>query len=142
MEAMTTGELANGAGVNVQTVRYYERRGLLPEPPRTSSGYRQYGPDDLRRLLFIRRAQELGFQLAEIKELLSLRVREDGSCGEVQERAEGAISRIEEQLRQLTRMRSALASLAEACERQEPTAECPILEALEGDHDRNRDPRD
>lgn len=131
MDTMTTSELASGAGVNVQTVRYYERRGLLPEPPRTRSGYRQYRPDDLRRLRFIKRAQDLGFRLAEIAELLSLRVWADGSCGEVQDRAEGAISRIDEQVEHLTRMRQALASLVRACRQREPTGECPILEALE-----------
>ena len=137
METMTTGELADGAGVHVQTVRYYERRGLLREPPRTSSGYRQYGPEDLRRLRFIKRAQALGFQLAEIEELLSLRVDEDGGCQEVQERAEGAIERIRTRMNQLERMRRALSKLVEACGRSEPTAECPILEALEGDDARD-----
>lgn len=131
MEALTTGELADEAGVNVQTVRYYERRGLMPEPPRTPSGYRQYGADDLRRLRFIKRAQAVGFRLAEIEELLSLRVTEDGRCGEVEERADRAIRRIEEQLEQLSWMRRALASLAEACREREPTDECPVLEALE-----------
>lgn len=131
MEALTTGELADEAGVNVQTVRYYERRGLMPEPPRTPSGYRQYGADDLRRLRFIKRAQAVGFRLAEIEELLSLRVTEDGRCGEVEERADRAIRRIEEQLEQLSRMRRALVSLVEACREREPTDECPVLEALE-----------
>lgn len=133
MSEMTTGELAEGAGVNVQTVRYYERRGLLPEPPRTDAGYRQYGPSDLRRLRFIRRAQDLGFQLSEVENLLSLRVRQGESCGRVQARAEAAIARIDEQIDDLTRMRSALGRLVEACHRQQPTDECPILEALEDD---------
>lgn len=141
METLTTGELAEGAGVNVQTVRYYERRGLLPEPPRSSSGYRQYGSEHLDRLRFIRRAQEVGFQLSEIEELLSLRVEPDGTCGEVQERAEEAVERIDEQMAQLTRMRKALRSLLEACHRQEPTDECPMLKALE-DRDERSDAED
>ena len=131
METLTTGELAEGAGVNVQTVRYYERRGLLPEPPRTPSGYRQYRMGDLRRLRFIKRAQELGFRLAEIEELLSLRVEAGQSCAEVQERAESAIRRIDQQLEQLSRMRGALSALTDACRAQVPTDECPILQALE-----------
>lgn len=133
MEILSTGELARGAGVNVQTVRYYERRGLLPEPPRSASGYRQYRPTHLHRLLFIKRAQELGFKLSEVEDLLSLRVRPDGSCGEARERALDAVARIDEQVAQLTRMRGALSSLIGACERQEPTGECPLLEALEVD---------
>ena len=71
---MKIGEFAHDAGVNVQTVRYYERRGLLPEPDRRPSGYREYGPDALDRLHFIKRAQELGFTLTEIRELLALRL--------------------------------------------------------------------
>lgn len=130
MEKLSTGELADEAGVNVQTVRYYERRGLLPEPPRTPAGYRQYRPRDLQRLRFIRRAKRLGFRLSEIEELLGLRVR-DTNCEAVQSRAEKTIARIEEQMRELERMRGALRRLVEACRNREPTGECPILEDLE-----------
>lgn len=130
MEKLSTGELADEAGVNVQTVRYYERRGLLPEPPRTPAGYRQYRPRDLQRLRFIRRAKRLGFRLSEIEELLGLRVR-DTNCEAVQSRAEKTIARIEEQMQELERMRVALRRLVEACRKREPTGECPILEDLE-----------
>lgn len=131
MENLTTGQLAERAGVNVQTVRFYERRGLLPEPPRSPAGYRLYRRRDLQRLRFIRRAQTLGFRLAEIEELLDLRVREDGSCGAVQARAEAAIARIDEQVEQLARMHGALTSLLRACRQRKATGECPILESLE-----------
>ena len=131
MENLTTGQLAEEAGVNVQTVRYYERRGLLPEPPRSPAGYRQYRPHDVVRLRFIRRAQTLGFRLSEIEELLDLRVREDGTCDAVQARAEAAVARIDTQIEMLARMREALAALLEACRAREPTGECPILEKLE-----------
>ncbi len=131
MRTLTTGELAEQAGVNVQTVRYYERRGLLPEPPRTPSGYREYGPGDLRRLRFIRRAKSLGFRLSEIETLLNLRVEENRSCDAVQDRAAEALARIDEQVEQLHQIRRALSSLVDACRKQEPTGDCPILETLE-----------
>ncbi|MDX1632862.1 MAG: MerR family transcriptional regulator [Thermoanaerobaculia bacterium] len=131
-EHFSTGQLAEKADVGVQTVRYYERRGLLPPPPRTEGGHRKYGPDDLRRLRFIRRAQDLGFQLDEIKELLDLRVVEGEPCERVGERADQVIDRIDERLEDLERMRRALVELRLACERAEPTDPCPILGSLEG----------
>ena len=86
MERYTTGQLSKLAGVGVETVRYYERKGLLPVPPRSRSGYRQYDSEALRRVAFIRRAQGLGFTLAEIDELLSLRVTRD-TCSKVEAQA-------------------------------------------------------
>ncbi|MFP3948702.1 MAG: MerR family transcriptional regulator [Longimicrobiales bacterium] len=130
-ERLSTGQLAEAADVGVQTVRYYERRGLLPPPPRTEGGHRQYGPDDLRRLEFIRRAQELGFQLDEIQELLGLRVVEGEPCEAVAEKADQVIARIDERLADLRSMRSALVKLRRACEMSEPTEPCPILGSLE-----------
>ncbi len=85
--AMTIGQVAAGAGVNIQTVRYYERRGLLPRAPRTASGYRQYDPDAVARLRFIKRAQDLGFSLQEIAELLELRVEHGAACAAVEAKA-------------------------------------------------------
>jgi DNA-binding transcriptional MerR regulator len=85
---LTIGKLASAAGVNTQTIRYYERSGLFPVPARTPGGYRQFGPDELRRLRFIRRAQGLGFSLTEIRELLGLRVHDPRSCGAVTRRVE------------------------------------------------------
>ena len=95
MKSLTIGHLAKQAGVNLETVRYYERRGLLPRPPRSASGYRLFPAEAARRLRFIRRAQELGFSLREISELLTLRVDPDTTCGEVKQRADDKIADIE-----------------------------------------------
>ena len=127
---MMIGELASRAGVNVQTVRYYERRGLLCQPERTTSGYRQYGPDVLERLRFIKGAQELGFTLEEIEDLLDLRVDDPASCSVVAERARAKLADVRRKIRELQRMESVLTSLGSACATRTQTAECPILESL------------
>ena len=130
-ETFAIGELARRAGVNIQTVRYYERRGLLDEPDRRESGYRVYDASVLQRLRFIRRAQELGFTLVEIGELLELRLEPSTTAGLVKERAERKITEIEAKLRDLTRIRDALTHLAGRCRGgRGPTGECPLLEAL------------
>lgn len=125
------GEVAVQAGVNVQTLRYYERRGLLAEPERTASGYRLYAPEAVRRVRFIKRAQELGFSLREIEQLLRLRDDRASSCEEVQALAEAKIRTIEGKLRQLEALRAALEVLVRSCERGDADRECPILEAIE-----------
>lgn len=127
---MLIGELAFRAGVNVQTVRYYERRGLLREPKRTSSGYRHYPAESLERLQFIKRAQELGFTLEEIGELLDLRVEDPASCSVVAERTRSKLADVRRKIRELQRMETALKDLGSACLTRTPTAECPILESL------------
>ncbi|MFQ5747029.1 MAG: MerR family DNA-binding protein [Gemmatimonadota bacterium] len=131
MSGLTIGRLAAEAGVSVETVRFYERRGLIRRPPRPASGYRRYGEDVVRRLGFIRRAKDLGFSLREIAELLELRSGDGTACEDVEAAAERTIERIERQVAELTRMKSALAALAESCRRGEATGECPILDALE-----------
>lgn len=88
MESLTTGQLARKAHVNVETLHYYERRGLMPEPPRRESGYRQYSEGDVARIQFIKRAQDLRFSLKEIAELLSLRVDPHTTCADVKKKAE------------------------------------------------------
>lgn len=128
---MTISEVAAEAGVNVQTLRYYERRGILEEPPRTAGGYRQYEPETVSRIRFIKRAQELGFTLEEARELLGLRVDHGAACGPVEARARKNLARIEEKIRQLDRMRAVLRDLVGACRERRTTEECPILEALE-----------
>ena len=128
---MRIGQIASGASVNIQTIRYYERRGLLLPPSRRSSGYRDYEPDAVDRVRFIKHAQALGFTLREIAELLALRVRSDRACARVEARAESAIARIDEKLLQLHRIRDALTQLVMACRTQDLTGECPILHALE-----------
>lgn len=130
---LTTSQLAHKAGVNVETLRYYERRGLIPEPPRRDSGYRQYSQDDVARIQFIKRAKELGFTLQEVQELLDLRVDPDTPCIMVKRRADLKIIDIEAKLQSLKRIKKALNKLAAACSGRGPVGDCPILEALGGD---------
>ncbi|HEY0970717.1 MAG TPA: MerR family transcriptional regulator [Gemmatimonadales bacterium] len=131
VETMRIGELARHAGVNVQTVRYYERRGLLDDPRGRGDGYREYGADTLERLRFIKRAQELGFTLSEIEELLTLRLDPHTTAADVKARAEEKIVEIEGKLRDLERIRHALTHLAGRCRGgRGPTGDCPLLDAL------------
>jgi Hg(II)-responsive transcriptional regulator len=128
---LTIGVLARAANVGVETVRFYERKGLLKEPPRSASGYRQYPEDAVERLRFIRRAQGLGFALSEISDLLDLRVDEVAACGSVEERARVKLVQVRGKVAELSRIEAALERLVSACEAREPTCECPILEELE-----------
>lgn len=130
MEYLTIGQLARKANVNVQTVRYYERRGLLPEPDRRISGYRDYTPDFVQRIGFIKRAKELGFTLKEISELLSLRVDPATSCADVREKALMKIADMAKRIQDLQIMKKALTKLSASCRGRGPTSECPILEFL------------
>ena len=130
-ETLTTGEVADRANVNVQTVRYYERRGLIPEPPRSSGGFRQYSPDHVDRIRFIKRAQELGFTLEEAHELLQLSVTDDADRADVRAVAQDKIDEVEEKIRALQRIRDTLDELVDACDGHGSTSECPILHALE-----------
>jgi MerR family copper efflux transcriptional regulator len=131
MESLTIGTLAKAAQVNLQTIRYYEREGLLPEPPRRPSGYRMFSPESVRRVRFIKRAQELGFSLAEIKELLALRIDQERDSADVRTLAQGKIADIEQKIRTLQAMKKVLKKLAERCPGCGPTSECPILESLD-----------
>jgi MerR family mercuric resistance operon transcriptional regulator len=131
MGNLTIGQLARMAQVNVETVRYYERRGLMPEPPRRDSGYRQYSEPDVIRIKFIKRAQTLGFTLKEISELLSLRIDPNTTCADVKRRAEVKIADMEEKIKALQRMKKALTKLASTCRGRGPMSECPILEVLD-----------
>ena len=128
---LTIGALAQAAGVGVETIRFYERKGLLPEPPRTPAGYRQYPGDTVHRVKFIRRAQGLGFALREISELLDLRVDEVAACGPVEAQAREKLEQVAGKIQALRRMETALQRLVEACVAREPTGACPILEELD-----------
>ncbi|MBI3530217.1 MAG: heavy metal-responsive transcriptional regulator [Betaproteobacteria bacterium] len=128
---LTIGKLARQGGVNIQTIRYYERLGLIPKPNRSSSGYRLYDEETVRRLGFVRKAQLLGFSLHEIDELLSLRMRPGITCADIRMRARQKIATVVEKIAELTRIRGALAKLATACRGEGPTSECPILEAFD-----------
>ena len=124
------GEVAGRASVNVQTLRFYERRGLLAEPPRRASGYREYPVESVRRVRFIKRAQELGFTLAEVKELLRLKDDPRIPCKQVRSTAEAKITDIEQKIRRLRAMRSALNVLVASCAANQEH-DCPLLEALD-----------
>jgi DNA-binding transcriptional MerR regulator len=110
---LSIGRLAEAAGVHIETIRYYERRGLLPEPPRTAAGYRQYGPDDLWRLEFVGRAKALGFTLSEVGELLNEGVRSDASS--VRTIVQLKLEAIEARQRELAGVRARLARLVDIC---------------------------
>ncbi len=129
-DTMTIGQLAGQAGVNVQTVRYYERRGLLTPVARRESGYREFLPIDVRRIRFIKNAQRLGFTLQEITDLLQLRIADEEACESVRDRAESKIKEISVKLSELRRMKKTLETLVLACEDRRMTDECPILDAL------------
>lgn len=130
--SLTTGELAERSEVNVQTLRYYERRGLLPEPPRSESGYRQYSTSAVSRIRFIKRAQTLGFTLEQIEDLLALRVEPAESCDAVRHQALVHREEIERKIADLTGILGAVDDLIATCEARDQSVECPILEALEG----------
>jgi len=131
--SLTISQVAGAARVNVQTIRYYERRGLFPAPRRSSSGYRQYAADAVARLRFIKHAQDLGFSLTEIEDLLGLRVRHGAACDAVERKTRAKIQLVQQKIAGLQRVKRTLEHLAAACSARRPTDECPILDALE-DH--------
>lgn len=118
-------------GLGVETIRFYEREGLLEEPRRRASGYRQYSEQAVQRIHFIKRAQQLGFSLKEIAELLLLRVDAQTSCEEVKQRTEAKITEVERKLAELQRLRQALLQIASLCTGQGPGSCCPMLDALD-----------
>lgn len=140
MQALNIGEVAKRAGVGVDTVRFYERQGLIDEPPRRPSGYRQYPPDTVQRVRFIRRAKELGFTLPEIQDLISLRnVGRGAQRKEVLALAKAKLRDIDQRLAKLQAMRSALDGLIETCACGQGRPVCPILAALDEPADKLSD---
>ncbi len=129
----TIGELAKAVGVNIQTVRYYERLRLLSPSARRPSGYRIYGENEERRLRFIKNAQTLGFTLQEIAELLNLRVSTRACCGDVQRKAEGKLRCAEAKMKDLQALARALRNLIRTCRAGQPIEHCQILHHLEKD---------
>ncbi len=134
MPTMTIGRLAKQAGVNIDTIRYYERNGLIPEPLRRASGYREYELSDVERLRFILRAKDLGFTLAEIGELLSLSA--DRDVRGVKRRAEQRLEQVEHKIKELQRVRRGLKTLIDACPGHGDLDRCPIVAALSGEYGR------
>ncbi|MCI0743871.1 MAG: heavy metal-responsive transcriptional regulator [Verrucomicrobia subdivision 3 bacterium] len=128
---LTIGGVAKLAGVSPTTVRFYERAGVVRPVSRTAANYRLYPPDAVARIRFTRRAQELGFTLREVKELLTLRTDGARSCERVRETATTKIADIQDRIRSLQRMGRALARLAEECKTHKPGSGCPLLEYLE-----------
>lgn len=130
--ALTIGRIAQQAGVNVETIRYYQRIGLLREPPKPVQGYRRYPPDAAARICFIKRAQELGFTLKEIADLLSL---QDGNCCEVRAMAEQKRAIIEQRIKDLRGMYGVLDDMVQACHKSEAdNTPCALIETLNDSH--------
>ena len=113
MKPLTRGDAAQKAGIGIEALRFYERKGLIPEPPRSDSGYRLYPQHIISRLLFIKRAQELGFSLREISELLDLRVDPSTTCADVKAQAQAKIADVQQKMRDLQKIRKALERLTE-----------------------------
>ena len=139
MHNMNIGRLSALAGVNIDTIRYYERRGLLPPAARTASGYRQYDRAAVDRLRFILRSKDLGFTLAEIGELLSLTGDRDSDMRGVKRKAEHRLAQVEQKIAELRRVKRGLTRLIEACPGQGELRGCPIVAALSGDEFRTGD---
>ena len=131
LENMTIGTFAKAAGVNVETIRFYQRKGLLPEPNKSYGSIRRYGEADVARIQFVKSAQRIGFSLNEIAELLSL---EDGThCEEAGSLAEHKLKDVREMLANLTRMETVLSELVSACHARKGKVSCPLITALQGE---------
>lgn len=134
MDKITIGKLASMSGVGVETVRFYQRKGLIREPKAITGAFRTYTAEDARRIVFIKRAQDLGFTLSEVKELLELNTQPRMTCGSVKIKTEGKIKEIDEKIKDLNRMKKSLEELASVCDsskdkiRQYKVQEC--FEAL------------
>lgn len=130
-KTLTIGQLAKAAGVNVQTVRFYEREGILKPQTRLDSGYRVYNEDSLKRLHFIRQAKDLGFSLDEIQSLLNLRVRSVDRCNQVRSKAEQKLKDVQQKITHLKKLERTLKSLVSDCENRVVSDCCPIIEKME-----------
>lgn len=132
-EEYTIGKLAKESGVTVETIRFYEQKGLIKQPS-PKSGYRKYPFDDIIKIKFIKRTQELGFTLNEAKELLELRVKNNAKCGQVKAKAEQKLDEVEKKIKDLNKMKRSLRKMVDSCSNNEKSvSECPILECFEKD---------
>ena len=131
MKTMTRGELAKKCGINIESLRYYERIRLIEPPPRSEVGYRLYSDDDAAKIGFIRNAQKLGFTLNEISELLKLRVHKNVNCESVMNKAQKKLGEVEAKIQGLKGMKKVLKQLIKRCEEATPTSDCPILSSFE-----------
>jgi MerR family transcriptional regulator, mercuric resistance operon regulatory protein len=131
MRGLSIGGLAQKSGVNLETIRYYERIGLMPEPDRTEGGHRSYEDSDIRRLSFIRRARELGFSLADIEALMALDEGGGAPCAEARSIAATHLENVESKIADLERFRAVLTATVSKCE-DEPANGCAVLDVLDG----------
>lgn len=131
LDTLTIGQVAKKSGMGIEAIRFYEREGVIPKPNRTESGYRKYNADIIKRLHFIRRAQELGFSLKEITQLIALKVTQKSNCAEVKKRALAKLDNINEKIADLERMRNALEEVTRACVASKPISDCPILKSFD-----------
>ena len=127
MTAMKIGEVAKRSNIGIETIRYYEREGLLLEPERRPSGYRQYDESTVERLEYIRGAKELGFTLAEIRELLDLSFAAHAGCDHIRQRAEAKVADIEGKIRSLRQMKRSLGNIVRRCRAANAAADCPLV---------------
>lgn len=127
MQTMKIGEVAKRSGAGIETIRYYEREELLTEAKRLPSGYRQYDESTVKRLEFIGRAKELGFTLAEIRELLELSFAPNSGCDHIRQRAEAKIANIEEKIRSLQKMKRSLRKIVQRCKAKNSFVDCPLV---------------
>ncbi len=133
--SLSIGTVARGSGVAIDTIRFYEREGLLPAPRRRASGYRVYDRGVVVRLRFIRRAKALGFRLDEIRDLLALSEDREGGVEAVRQRAIERLADLDRRVRELNRIRRGLRELIDACPGHGAPEQCPILQALGGTDD-------
>lgn len=135
MDKLTIGKLAEECGITIDTIRYYERFKLVQAERRSKSGYRLYGPESVRRVMFIKRSKELGFTVGEIKKLLALKSAKDATCDQMLKRTRAKITESEGKIKELTHIEAALIKLANACPGgEQPISECPILDHLYQHH--------
>lgn len=135
MDTLSIGQVAKATGVSVETIRFYEKRGLVSAPARTAAGYRQYPPETVKRIGFIQHAKDAGFTLSEVGELLTLRQAESDTCSQVKRRAQLKLLDVERRLQDLHMVRNALSGLIARCDITDQMGECPIIEALEPENE-------
>ena len=131
MDKLLISELAKKVNVNKETIRYYERKGLIPNPSRNDSDHRQYSEIDIKRTEFIKRTQSLGFSLKEIKDLLMLKIELGTTCKDIQKIVKLKVSDIDKKIKDLKEIKNTLNKLAGRCTGRGPVGECPILDELE-----------
>lgn len=139
MSPMTIGKTARAAGVGVETIRFYERKGLIVRPPRPETGFRTYDQEVVRRIRFIRQGQKIGFSLREIDELLALRADPSANSSDVRDRAVAKLDEVESKMRELGRIRAALRDLIAACPGRGALRKCSILKSLTDADERDDD---